>query len=156
MRLLRLANSEKFALVDDADWSSCDLVKWYLTEKAISGYMNFAMITLARFITQDTTSETIDHKDRNILNNQRENLRPATRQQQEANKATNKSNTSGYKGVSWSTSHHKWWARVKVNGKTIHLGYYKSKEYAANAYNKGSLKYFGEFAYQNQLPERPN
>lgn len=43
--------------------------------------------------------DEIDHKDGNPLNNQRDNLRPATHSQNMANSKSN--NTSGYKGVSW-------------------------------------------------------
>jgi hypothetical protein len=45
----------------------------------------------------------------------------------------NKYNTSGFPGVSYSGFHQKWNGFIKVNGKKIHLGYYKNALEAALA-----------------------
>src|SRR5215831_3327818 len=44
----------------------------------------------------------IDHKDRNYLNNQRDNLRAATYSQNSTNRSKIKNTSSQYKGVSWA------------------------------------------------------
>ncbi|MCD8190544.1 MAG: hypothetical protein LUD78_10055 [Clostridiales bacterium] len=53
-----------------------------------------------------------------------------------------KSNTSGYKGVSWHKRQGKWQARITVKGKTIHLGYYAKVEDAAKARARAEGDYF--------------
>lgn len=93
-----------------------------------------------------------DHKDYNKHNNLRSNLRLATRSQNMANRPAPKQNSSGYKGVRWHNRRSKWQARITVNYKEIHLGYFDNIEEAAVAYNNAAMKFFGEFAYLNVLP----
>ena len=56
-------------------------------------------------------------------------------------------NTSGVKGVSWSEAAHKWQATIRINGRSIGLGYYSDIEDARQAYEEAASKYQGEFAY---------
>ena len=44
-------------------------------------------------------------------------------------------NKSGYRGVSWDSKINKWHTQIMVNKKTIHLGFYEDKEYAAKVYD---------------------
>lgn len=60
--------------------------------------------------------------------------------------------TSKYKGVGivpHSMFVKKWRARITVNRKEKHLGYFKSEISAAKAYDVAAKKYFGEFANCN-------
>lgn len=95
----------------------------------------------------------IDHKDTFGLNNQRENLREATHSQNIANSKLSRRNTSGFKGVVWYASHQKWAARIVVNQKQIHLGYFDCKIQAAKKYNHAAKSFFGEFARLNEIPK---
>jgi hypothetical protein len=88
----------------------------------------------------------IDHKDNNSLNNKIENLRPCTQSLNIANSEKRKTNTSGYKGVSFRSDTKKWQASLTKNYKKISLGCYKTAEEAYQAYLDGSKKHFGEFA----------
>lgn len=92
-----------------------------------------------------------DHKDRDIHNNQKENLRLATYQQSAANRSVQKNNKSGYKGVSWNSSRKKWYAFIVVDDRSIYLGSFCNPKNAAFAYNEAAVKYFGEFAVLNQV-----
>lgn len=91
--------------------------------------------------------DDIDHIDGNPVNNQRDNLRPASRSQNQANRGKPKNNTSGFKGVSWHRN--KWQASIRVNYKPIHLGYFDDPIEAARTYDRAALKYFGKFANLN-------
>jgi len=87
-----------------------------------------------------------DHKDRNLLNNQRLNLREATKSQNMRNRKIHSNNKSGYKGVSWNKLMQKWQATILVNAKVIHLGYFDNPKDAYIAYCQAADQYFGEFA----------
>ena len=92
----------------------------------------------------------LDHIDRNPLNNQLSNLRPATHAQNGMNKGLRTDSTTGYKGVSWDQSRKKYAADIKVNGKRLRLGRFNTAFEAAKAYDTAALKHCGEFATTNQ------
>ncbi len=87
-----------------------------------------------------------DHKSTNKLDNQRENLRPATNQMNQANVGRQKNNTTGFKGVHWHRQHKKYCARIGVSGKRINLGWFDNAADAHQAYRIAASLYFGEFA----------
>lgn len=88
----------------------------------------------------------VDHKDRNVLNNQKENLRLATISQNNQNNDQQLSSKSGRKGVSWYAKRSCWRAAISVNGKKVHLGYFATVEEAAEVYTKAALKQYGKFS----------
>lgn len=96
----------------------------------------------------------VDHINKNKLDNRKINLRLCTHSQNMANKELRSTNTSGYKGVIWYKPTKKWRATIKAQGKFYHLGYYRTKEAAALAYNKKALEVFGEFAHLNKIEEK--
>lgn len=101
----------------------------------------------------DICDKQVDHKDGNGLNNRRYNLRIATNRQNAQNRPIPASNTSGYKGVSLYKRTGKWWTRIRVNGRLIHIGYFTDITEAAVAYDTAARHYFGEFARTNFLVE---
>ena len=98
-----------------------------------------------------TGSLVVDHIDGNGLNNQKSNLRIATRSQNSMNRDKQADNKSGYKGVYWKDSHKKWAAVIKIERKAVHLGLFTDKEEAAKAYNEAVKVYFGEFGRTNVI-----
>lgn len=77
-----------------------------------------------------------DHKNRNGLDNRRENLRLITISQNMHNRAVFKSNTSGMSGVHYNKGKKKWEASITINWKRIYLGSFKSKEDAIEMRSK--------------------
>ena len=92
---------------------------------------------------------TVDHINRDTLDNRLSNLRLATNSQQSQNQGLRSNNTSGYRGVCWDKRIGKWWARIQVDGKRMHLGHYDDPIDAALAYDAAAIEYFGEFAVLN-------
>ncbi len=163
MKLIPLSGKRgmgKFVQVDDEDYERVKQFKWYCDRDYAmrkpyikgSGRKNqkCELIQMHRFIMGLTDSKIhIDHKDGNRLNNQRANLRFANQAQNAKNQKTRKNNTSGFKGVSWNKRDKKWEAYIKFNYKRIYLGYFKTKEVAALAYDKKAKELFGEFSRLN-------
>ena len=94
---------------------------------------------------EDPGDYTIDHINRKRADNRFENLRLATRQQQQGNHPVHSNNTSGVRGVCFSRQRNRWVAQIMINGKQTHLGRFATKEEAAATYQKAAAAYFGEF-----------
>ena len=92
----------------------------------------------------DYLPQFIDHVDRNPLNNNINNLRAATRQENNANVSMRKDNTSTVKGVNFHKN--KWNVRISVNGKRKHIGSYNDLELAELVSIMAREKYHGNFA----------
>lgn len=88
----------------------------------------------------------IDHADGNKSNNRIENLREATRSQNQHNQTARKNNTSGVKGVVWNKAKQKWDAQITVNRKKLNLGRYDSLDAAMAAVVIARNEHHGEFA----------
>lgn len=86
----------------------------------------------------------IDHEDRSQLNNRIDNLRPATRSQNNANQKIQYNNTSGFKGVKFHQN--RWVAECNHNGTYYYLGRYVTLEAAVKARQAKFEELFGEFA----------
>lgn len=96
--------------------------------------------------------EFVDHINNNQLDDHIENLREATRNQNNANVTSHKNCTSKYLGVYLKKRKNRkdrWVAQIKTQGKQIELGRFKEEGQAAICYNKAALQYHGEFANLN-------
>lgn len=91
-------------------------------------------------------ADQIDHINCDASDNRIANLREATAAQNQANRRIGVANTSGVKGVCWHKRERRWYASIKVNGKSKHLGRFKSKKDAAVAYWFASIWFKREFA----------
>ena len=153
----------KVALVDDEDYEYLNQWKWCLRGTKLgkpyalriirkSKKNNISLtIYMHRHLMKPKKGYVIDHIDGNSLNNQKNNLRICTQSQNLSNQKIGKSNTSGYKGVSYNKGHGKYHSRIKFNKKSIHLGCFVNLKDAARAYNAAAIKYHGEFANLNKI-----
>ena len=94
---------------------------------------------------------SIDHKDRDQTNNRIDNLRPASRTEQQGNKGLQKNNSTGFKGVSFKkgVKEKPWVATIKSEGRAETLGYFSTPEAAAKAYDASARNKFGVYAKTN-------
>lgn len=98
----------------------------------------------------------VDHKDRNGLNNRRDNLRVANKSINAININIKSNNSSGVTGVSYSDSKKLWRSYINYNKKRIDLGWFKSKDEAVIARLKAELKYYPDHPPQQNLIEKYN
>lgn len=109
-------------------------------------------IPLAEFVLgKNETGLLIDHKDLNIHNNQKTNLRHATKQQNAFNRGPRKGSQSGLKGVAIDmncTLPYRAYIQ-KPDKSKLTIGRYATAQEAAIAYNTKAKELFGEFAYLN-------
>lgn len=83
-----------------------------------------------------SNNNLIDHIDINPLNNKIENLRLATRSQNNRNIKKRENCSSKYHGVNWHKYNKKWCASIHINNKLKHLGYFINEEEAYECYKK--------------------
>jgi hypothetical protein len=88
----------------------------------------------------------IDHRNRNKSDTRWDNLREATRSQNNANHPIHKHNTSGIKGVRKRTDTGKWTADLHRNNTKESLGSFENMEDAVNARREAFERLHGEFA----------
>jgi len=146
----------KFATVDDDMYEYLMQWKWYCSTsgRAVRTERhgkNQIMIYMHRVIAKTPEGMECDHKNMNPLYNCRENLRNCSRSENSANKNKYSTNTSGYKGVTWSKGMRKWKAQITVNYKNTVIGYFEKIEDAVNAYNEAAKERFGNFSRVNEV-----
>lgn len=149
--------------VDDEDYNRLSSIKWkarisghriyalrnkYVKGKYITVYMHREILNIKN------SKKHIDHIDGNSLNNCKNNLRIVSSKENTYNRQANISSTSKYKGVSWNKNVEKWIAQIQINKKKIHLGCYIREIDAALAYNNAAIKYYGQYAWLNQIKEK--
>lgn len=103
------------------------------------------------FFNGEPGNMEVDHIN-GVKNDDRiENLRLATRRQNQYNRAALATNKSGYKGVSLHECGN-WIAQITdINGKRVYLGHYKTPEEAAVAYAKAALELHRDFCHHSVL-----
>jgi len=137
-------------IIDTADYELVSKYRWGLCFGC--PYCYNPKMKLSRFLMKPPSKEIeVDHKNRNILDNRRDNLRLATRSQNGRNRGLQKNNTSGYCGVRWRKDRSTWSAFIKHHGKNVALGCFSTKEEAAAAYNEKAIALHGEFAVLNEI-----
>lgn len=124
---------------NNSDRPGYAVAKTYVNGQRILIYMH-------RLLIDAPKGMEVDHIDGDGLNNTRENLRLATRQQNLANTRISRTNKSGYKGVSWDSVRNKWTAHIEINGRSINLGRFSEIQDAVAAYQSSAKNLFGQFA----------
>jgi len=98
-------------------------------------------------ITDSSQDNSVDHADRDKLNNSIDNLRVATSSQQKHNRGEYKNNTSGTTGVVWDKASGKWRVQIWLNKKNHYGGLFVIKEDAIAKATEIRNELHREFAY---------
>jgi hypothetical protein len=146
----------KIALIDNEDFEKVSKFKWNAnfqhTDWYARSWKNGKRLLMHRFIMGiEDSNILVDHRNHNTLDNQKTNLRIATKAQNCRNKKHRNNTRSIYSGVSWHKASNKWIAKICVNYKNIHLGIFDIEGDAAIAYNMAAIQHFGEFANLNSI-----
>lgn len=97
----------------------------------------------------------LDHIDRDPSNNRIANLRIATSVQNGGNRAINRTNTSGYRGVSYNTAARKFYAFMNTDNKNTYLGSFDTPEAASAVIEARRNELYGEFNSVFSAPRFP-
>lgn len=154
-----------YAKVDDEDFNAMNNHRWYMVKArnccyAQSSYHfenKHSTIQMHRWLLKITDKYIcVDHINHDGLDNQKSNLRIATRKQNRLNSLPMKNTSSKYKGVSLVTyrskqkrkdgsvavyQYRRWRAMINIDGKNI--------EEAAKVYDYYARKHHKEFAHLN-------
>jgi len=146
-------NNEDYDYLNSFNWWAAKSGNTYYAIRSVyEGGKKIGTIRMHRDILKLTNPEILgEHRDRNGLNNSRENLRIATKAQNNTNRRPKIGGSSKYLGVSLNKASGKFKAQIKSNGKVKGIGYFKTEEEAALAYNLHAEKIHGEFAALNIL-----
>lgn len=143
-----LPNSDHKMMCDIDDWEKLKMYFWRLGK---NGYVltnignNGPEYTAFHMnVIKCPNGMVRDHINRNRIDNRKVNLRIVTHEVNARNTSTPRTNTSGYKGVTYSKTDRKFIAQISVGRKTYHLGRFDTAKEAYVARLSGEEKYFGQ------------
>ena len=158
--ILPVSNSHTdWCVVDPIDWEWAKEYTWSAIGKmryaARSATRDGRWITLylhkeiakQMYGAEAVNGKQVDHKDRCVWNNSRQNLRLATPKENARNRSKRRNNSSGVPGVSWHKRDKKW--RVTIAGK--HVRYYTTQKAAVEARKKAERKNRGDLRPSNDI-----
>lgn len=143
------------ALVDLEDYDRVAALKWYAhcngtNWYAARGSAQTGRVWLHHFIWGEKTK--LDHINGDGTDCRKENLRPCTTSQNNANRRA-RIGPSGFRGVR-GCSPGRWCAQIKHHHRVHRLGTFPTAEEAARAYDTAAVEHFGEFARLNFQNDR--
>ncbi len=154
----------KVLLIDEIDIPLINHYKWYARNEKREGRdcWNVAAnvtfpngkrtsVRLHHLILHPAPTQEVDHKDHNVFNNTRENLRLCSRGQNNWNQRRRIDNQSGFKGLTRRVRSGRitWEVYIQINKKRQFFGTYLDPVEAAKAYDTAARQLFGEFACLN-------
>lgn len=138
-----------YAIVDK-HMSYLDTYKWSRTHYGYAqARVSGSIVKMHHLVIARRGNLTVDHINRNKLDNRTCNLRLVTLQQNAANRGSYGKLIPGVKGI--YKNKNRYTARIKKHGKRIHGGTHDTIEEAALAYNQLAAEHFGEYAALNEL-----
>ena len=138
--------------INDEDFGLVGQYNWYYNEGYAIAYSKGKRLRMHRLILGAKDNQTVDHQNRNRLDNRRSNLRICTLKENNRNITMRKDNTSGYKGVVLDKTTGHWRPLIYVDGKPKSCGQFIEKHHAALARDMWAIFFHGKFASTNFTP----
>lgn len=145
------------ALVDDEDYERVNSLTWHVQRGRYTWYAQHVITSPVRRVVYMhryilgllDSKEHVDHKNRNGLDNRKENLRLDERGVNSINRRGFKNNKSGFRGVCWHKKTRMWTAQIGAGGKLFYIGVFERVEDAARAYDAEAVRLHGDHAQLN-------
>lgn len=165
MKIIKTKNKD--IILDDEDYKYLSNFKWKTVKKGNDWYAVIAkmkgkgkettQIYLHEFLIELDNQDCIGFKNKNTLDNRKENLFGVSKGYNLARTrkritVNGKKPGSIYKGVTKRIKRGKltWEVRITKDKQTFYIGSYKTQKQAGLAYNKKALELYGEHAFQNK------
>lgn len=152
MKVVRSTNGVE-VLVDDEDFEKISMLNWHVSRKGyavniVKSKGTRRELNMHRYVMglESTDPRIVDHINGNRIDNRRSNLRICTKAQNGWNQGKQKTNKTGYKGVSKNSCCDSFCAQIRCNGVKHHLGSYPTAEEAYEVYCLAADLLHGEFA----------
>lgn len=156
MKEIKLTNCDKYTKVSDEDFEKLSKQEWRLCNGGVvtgtiraGGEVPSQMHRI--ILGMPMHIGTVDHIDRDKLNNQRSNLRVCSQSENLYNSKKQTKTSSEYKGVSWCTRDKTWVAYISLKKKSIRLLTSKIEIECAYAYNCAAKFFELQYYYHNQV-----
>ena len=155
-----LLTQGKTTFVDDQDYDWLKTYSWHVVHvnklmwyaaRTVRNGKDIKTVYMHREIGAVAGIPNVDHCDGDGLNNQRTNLRAATRKQNAQNRRKFMRCSSIFKGVTWRAKISKWESYIRIDGQGMYLGSFAREEQAAAAYDEAAKFHFGVFARTNNV-----
>jgi hypothetical protein len=143
-----LAGGKAVAVVDADDWERLSRHRWRLSKGHAITDIGSTTVSMHRMIVGAREGQVVDHRNRQRLDNRKENLRRCTHEENNLNTSP-RGQASRYRGVWMSKG--KWRAAITRHGRRQYLGYWDTELQAAMAYDMAADRLHGRFAKLNIL-----
>lgn len=145
-------------LVDDIYWLELKNIIWYIDDSNYAANsskkrMHQYLMEIYRKDEKNDKNKIIDHINRNRCDNRMKNLRYTNNSSNMQNKTKAKNKSSNYLGVSFCKKNELWRATISKDLIFYHIGYFKTEDEAAEAYNEKATELYGDNACINQILE---
>lgn len=149
-----VASGGKSILVDDKDFLLLSNYTWFVSKRGYafrhsrSAEGKRVCIIMHRSILgiDNGDPRIVDHSNGVKTDNRRGNLRVCTKAQNGYNQKAQRTNTTGFKGVTKHKATGRYMAQITVEGQKKYLGVFDSAKDAHAAYCVAALELHGEFA----------
>ena len=138
---------DKRIIVDLNNVEKIKNLKWSIDSKGypVTTINKTQKVRMHRYILNIEDDVTVDHKNKNRMDNREENLRIATNSNNNANKSKQRNNTSGFTGV-FLNKDNKWQVNIQYYKEKFNLSTYNDKNIAISVRLQGEKIIFKEFA----------